>query len=100
MADAKPPPDGPHAPLGTTDEIRPFWERFRAGGVVHCPRDHGPLALAVDGAAGAYRFVCTPCGLASPWFESGPTGLHVRGVAQPGAPSGSGGGMADEGAER
>jgi hypothetical protein len=36
------------------------------------------MALAVDGAAKAYRLVCTQCGLASPWFGTTPAGLVFR----------------------
>lgn len=68
----------PPAPLSTAAEVSDVWTRFRSGAMVHCPADDGGLALAVDGAAGAYRFVCTSCGLATPWFESGPVGLNVR----------------------
>jgi hypothetical protein len=78
MADAAKPPDVPRAPLGSADDIKAVWDRFRAGAVVECPVDAAPLALAVDGTMGVYRFVCTRCGLASPWFESGPGGLRVR----------------------
>jgi hypothetical protein len=91
MADTKP-PDVPPVRLGTVDEVGEVWARFRGGAMVHCPVDGGPLALAVDGAAGTYRFVCTSCGLASPWFEAGPLGMNVRWHLQPGAP----GGVADE----
>ncbi len=83
MADAAKPPDVPRAPLGTADDIRPVWDRFRAGAMVMCPADAAPLALAVDGTIGNYRFVCTRCGLASPWFESGVGGLRVRSHATP-----------------
>ena len=65
--------------LGTVAELAPVWDRFRDGDVVLCPKDQGPMALAVDAAAGAYRFVCTCCGNASPWFESGPGGMRIRG---------------------
>ncbi|HEY3817376.1 MAG TPA: hypothetical protein VGL81_09410 [Polyangiaceae bacterium] len=87
MADTKP-PDAASLPLSTTAELNDVWARFRGGAMVHCPVDAGPLALAVDGAAGAYRFVCTDCGLASPWFESGPLGTNVRWHLQPGAQGG------------
>ncbi len=66
------------AGLGSVEELGSVWDRFRAGGVVACPRDGAPMALAVDAAAGAYRFVCTSCGTASPWFESGPNGLKIK----------------------
>jgi len=89
MADTKP-PAAPSVPLSTAAELGDVWTRFRGGAMVYCPVDNGPLALAVDGAAGAYRFVCTDCGLASPWFEAGPLGMNVRWHMQPGAPGGVG----------
>jgi hypothetical protein len=61
----------------TAEELIPLWETWKAGNV-YCPRDGGPMALAVDGAAHAYRIVCVKCGAASPWFEAKPAGLHVR----------------------
>jgi hypothetical protein len=64
---------------GAGDELRASWSRFRAGEVVPCPVDQAPRALAVDASAGTYRFVCTQCGVASAWFESGPAGIQVRG---------------------
>ena len=80
MADALP-PDGPLAPPAATDELVAAWDGFRRGDVVHCPRDRSHLALAVDASGGVYRFVCTRCGAVSPWFESGPAGLHLRATA-------------------
>jgi hypothetical protein len=71
--DATPPP------LGTAEEVREAWGHFRGGETVACPRDGKPLALAVDASAGVYRFVCTQCGVASIWFESGVDGIRVRG---------------------
>jgi hypothetical protein len=59
-------------------EINQLWTKFRAGEVIRCPRDSAGMALAVDGAAKAYRLVCTKCGLASPWFGTTPTGLVFR----------------------
>jgi hypothetical protein len=88
MADAKP-PAAPAVPLGTVDEVKEIWDRFRSGASVPCPVDGVAMALAVDGSIGVYRFVCTRCGLASPWFESGPAGLHLRGHGphpRPGSP--------------
>ncbi len=85
MPDDAKSPDVPRAPLGTTEDIQQAWECFRAGGVVPCPVDGAPVALSVDGAAGAYRFVCTRCGIASPWFESGPNGMRVRGQGSAGS---------------
>lgn len=78
MADAQP-PDGPDGALNSADELALLWDRFRTGGAVACPGDGVPLALAVDASAGVYRFVCPRCGVASPWFESGPGGLVIRG---------------------
>ena len=85
MADAAKPPDVP-APFGSPDDLKDVWDRFRKGSGVPCPNDRGPLALSVDAAAGIYRLVCTRCGLASPWFESGPSGLRIRGQSQPNVP--------------
>lgn len=79
MADAKEPAKPSKAPIGSLEEVQILWDLFRAGGVVSCPVDQAGLALSVDAAANAYRFVCTRCGAASPWFESGPTGIQVRG---------------------
>jgi hypothetical protein len=59
-------------------EIANLWASFRAGNVVHCPRDTAGMALAVDGAAKTYRLVCTQCGLASPWFGTTPSGIVFR----------------------
>jgi hypothetical protein len=84
--DAKSPTDVPRAPLGTVEDLKDAWDSFRAGAVVYCPSDAAPLALAVDGSAGAYRFVCTRCGVASPWFESGPNGMRLRGSASGSSP--------------
>lgn len=60
------------------EEIAQLWARFKAGQVVHCPRDTAGIALAVDGAAKTYRLVCTQCGLASPWFGTTPNGIVFR----------------------
>jgi hypothetical protein len=77
-------PESP-APLGSPDELGDVWNRFRAGASVPCPRDAAPLALAVDASAGLYRFVCTHCITASPWFESDPLGvIRIRGYAESG----------------
>jgi hypothetical protein len=92
MADAEKPPDATAAKAGTlstADGLQDVWARFRAGEVVPCPVDGAPLALAVDAAIGVYRFVCTRCGVASAWFEAGPSGVRQRGQA---APPGRGGG--------
>jgi hypothetical protein len=80
MADSPPPQEGTSpqgsGPLGSLEELRALWGRFRSGDVVACPTDGAPLALSVDASAGAYRFVCTRCGTASSWFESSPNG-HI-----------------------
>jgi hypothetical protein len=62
----------------TTDEFVRLWERFREGHPIECPRDSGPMAVAVDPAAQAYRMVCVCCGAASPWFESRNGGIRIR----------------------
>jgi len=59
-------------------ELVPRWNSFREGAPIACPRDGGPLAIAVDSTAHAYRMICVRCGAASSWFESRPTGIHVR----------------------
>jgi hypothetical protein len=79
MADGNQPPEGSRPAVGQPDELTAVWERFRTGDPVFCPIDHAPLSLAVDSAAGTYRFVCVQCGASSAWFESGPAGLRVRG---------------------
>jgi hypothetical protein len=87
MADPATPPDGSPAPLSSMKELVDAWTRFRAGEVVPCPNDSASLALSVDASAGVYRFVCTTCGTASSWFESGPTGsVEVRPLAAPPPP--------------
>lgn len=87
MTGARKPPEGPddaheaHEPYdggAPSEELRACWSRFRSGDPVPCPSDRAPLALAVDASAGTYRFVCTDCGAASPWFESGPAGMLLR----------------------
>ena len=64
--------------LISLEELLPRWEAFRRGAPIACPRDGGPLAIAVDATAHAYRMICVSCGAASSWFESRPTGVHVR----------------------
>jgi hypothetical protein len=59
-----------------------LWEAYRAGNPASCPNDSWPLALSVDATSG-YRFVCTRCGTASPWFEAGPNGILVRSIPPP-----------------
>lgn len=66
------------APFLTQAEVAKLWAKFRAGDVIRCPRDQMGMALAVDGAAKAYRIVCTQCGLASAWFGTTPSGLVFR----------------------
>jgi hypothetical protein len=84
MPDPATPPDGSPAPLSSMEELVDAWTRFRAGEVVPCPNEDASLALSVDASAGVYRFVCTTCGTASSWFESGPTGsVEVRPLALP-----------------
>ena len=61
--------------------VGPLWERFRAGDSALCPRDAKPLALQVDGAAKAYRLVCTQCGISSQWFEAAQNGVIMKGPA-------------------
>jgi hypothetical protein len=82
MPDAAKPPEA----LGTADDLKDIWDRFRTGNPVFCPGDGAPVALSVDAAAGVYRLVCTRCGVSSPWFESGPGGVRVRGHSQPRVP--------------
>ena len=81
MADAKPPepPEGVASPLTSPEEVSKAWTAFRTG-VAPCPVDGAPLALAVEGTANVYRFVCVKCGAASAWFEAGTGGLKTRGL--------------------
>jgi hypothetical protein len=76
MPDEPTQPSGP--PLSTAGELRAIWDDFRTGSTVACPTDGSPMALSVDGSGGVYRFVCTRCGTASAWFESGAAGLTLR----------------------
>jgi hypothetical protein len=69
-------------PLSTLEELRDVWDLFRTGRTVACPTDGSPMALSVDGSGGVYRFVCTRCGTASVWFESGAGDMTLR--ADPG----------------
>jgi hypothetical protein len=59
-------------------ELGPLWDLFRAGKPVLCPREGGPVAVAVDSTAHAYRMICVRCGAATPWFESSLSGVRVR----------------------
>ena len=78
-------------PLSSLEGLREVWERFRAGGTVGCPTEGSPMALSVDGSVGIYRFVCTRCGLASPWFDSGTGGVRVRAHSHEGEHGGASG---------
>jgi hypothetical protein len=59
-------------------ELGPLWDLFRTGKPVLCPREGGPVAVAVDSTAHAYRMICVHCGAATPWFESSLSGVRVR----------------------
>ena len=63
---------GAAAPMEITpEELLPLWDAFRQGAApVPCPRDGGPVAVAVDATSHAYRMICVRCGAASSWFES------------------------------
>jgi hypothetical protein len=74
---SRPPESGLLSPV----EIARLWAKFRAGDVVLCPYDQHGVALAVDGAAKAYRLVCTKCGRASPWFGTTAAGLVFHSTA-------------------
>jgi hypothetical protein len=80
MAGGRKPTEARDDPSEPGEGLRACWARFRAGEPVPCPIDRAPLALTVDASAGTYRFVCTQCGVSSPWFESGPGGIRVRGA--------------------
>ena len=71
-------PDGSAIAPISTEELGPLWESWLEGTPIRCPRDGGPLALAVDSAAQAYRLICVSCGSSSPWFETAPSGIQVR----------------------
>jgi hypothetical protein len=66
------------APLSSVEELQEVWDAFRTGSPATCPTDGSSMALSVDGSVGVYRFVCTRCGTASVWFESGPNGMTLR----------------------
>jgi len=91
MDDSAKPSDEPRAPFENVAFLESAWGRFRSGEAVPCPRDEATFALSVDGAVGAYRFVCTRCGLASPWFESGSGGVRVRAHTHEGEHGGASG---------
>ena len=61
-------------------EVVRLWQLYKSGATAPCPRDHAPLALAVNAIAKSYRLVCTLCGNSSGWFEAALTGVHVRNV--------------------
>ena len=81
--------NNPESPHLSHAEIAELWTKFRAGEVVPCPRDTAGMALAVDGAAKAYRLVCTQCGLSSPWFGTTPSGLVFRSPPTTMSPNGN-----------
>ncbi len=68
--------------LASVEVLSTAWSEFRAGSRAVCPACTDALALAVDSAGGAYRFVCASCGHASAWFESSQEGVRVRDFAQ------------------
>jgi hypothetical protein len=86
MADGAKPQGESVAALGSIEGLSRVWDHFRGGGAAVCPRRDASMALAVDAAANAYRFVCTDCGLASPWFESTSEGMKLRGGLESVAP--------------
>lgn len=75
---AKGGPSPPESTQLSQAQAAQLWAKFRAGDVIYCPRDSAGIAVAVDGAAKAYRLVCTHCGLASSWFSTTPSGLVFR----------------------
>lgn len=80
----------PESPYLSHAEVASLWAKFRAGEVIQCPRDAKGMAVAVDGAAKAYRIICTQCGLASPWFGTTPSGLAFRNPTPTAHPEGPG----------
>jgi hypothetical protein len=70
-------------PAMTDEVIKDLWQEFRGGKEVRCPSDSNPMAVAVDGALGCYRFVCVTCGTATPWFEAKGDGIRVRAQSSP-----------------
>ncbi|MCA9587310.1 MAG: hypothetical protein KC657_18410 [Myxococcales bacterium] len=78
------------------EDISQLWAKYRGGEMVRCPRGDGGISLSVDGAAKAYRMVCTQCGLASPWFGTTPTGLVFRSAPQTVNPASSSGTLSDD----
>ena len=73
---------GPKNSLSSVECLTTAWSEFRAGNRAGCPACSDALALAVDSAGGAYRFVCASCGHASAWFEATQDGVRVRDFAQ------------------
>ncbi len=84
------PSDAGTGPLGSVESLEPVWNVFRQGGVVACPSDAAPMALAVDGARSVYRFVCSRCGVSSPWFEAKASQVTLHGSTNPDLPPDSG----------
>lgn len=72
----------PHAEYTSPGDLANVWNVFRAGGLVRCGKDSAHLALTVNAAVGAYRFVCTHCGASSPWFAASGDGLRSRGYSE------------------
>ena len=72
--------------LRSEEELAVAWDIWSVGDVVHCVADDAPVALNVDATVATYRFVCTHCGTASPWFEVSngelilrPSSMHLTG---------------------
>jgi hypothetical protein len=62
--------------------VQAMWTSYRTGTLVLCPEDNSPMAIAIDGVAKAYRFLCTASGLSTPWFsvrEDQTVVLHLMG---------------------
>lgn len=78
MGERGTPPDGSAMKPISTEELGALFDAWRSGKTVPCPGDRGPMALAVDASAQAYRLVCVRCGNASLWFETAPSGIQVR----------------------
>ncbi|MCL2779280.1 MAG: hypothetical protein FWD73_14890 [Polyangiaceae bacterium] len=70
--------DTQQSPSLSCAETSQLWAKFRAGDTILCAKDAHGIALAVDSASKVYRFICTKCGLASPWFGTTPAGLVFR----------------------
>ena len=76
-------PTAPPVPFATRAGLQAVFDLFRSGGVAACPNEGVPMALAVDGAAAAYRLVCTQCGVASDWFEATLGEVKLRDASSP-----------------